>query len=68
MLRKKLAVLLATVMMVVMSAAPALAHHDVGHVNGGHDTNNGHKLDDGADRDQGGGNDHLKQNKGKGND
>jgi len=61
-LRKKLAVLLATVMMLgVMSAAPALAHHDVGHVN------QGHQDDDNADRDQGGGNDHIKQNRGKGN-
>ena len=35
MLRKRLAVLLATVMMVVMSAAPALAHDDLGQFNNG---------------------------------
>jgi hypothetical protein len=28
----------------------------------------GHKADDGADPDEGGGNDHIKQNNGKGND
>jgi hypothetical protein len=62
-LRKKLAVLLATVMMFgVMGVSPALAHHDVGHVN------QGHKLDDGADPDQGGGNDHIKTNRGGEND
>ncbi len=48
MLRKKLTVLLATVMMLgVMSVSPALAHHDVDH------DNSGHKADDNADRDQG---------------
>jgi hypothetical protein len=44
-----------------MSAAPALAHHDVGHVN------NGHKIDVGADHDKGGGNDHFKTNNCGGN-
>jgi hypothetical protein len=29
---------------------------------------NGHKGDDGADANEGGGNDHIKQNNGKGND
>ena len=62
-LRKKLAVLLATVMMLgVMSVSPAMAHHDVGH------TNNGNKADDSLDHDKGGGNDHLKSNQGGGND
>jgi hypothetical protein len=49
-LRKKLTVLLATVMMLgVMSVSPALAHHDVGH------DNNGNKVSDGADANEGGG-------------
>ena len=60
-MRKRLLVLLMAAMIVVMSAAPAMANHNVGHVN------QGHKLDDGADPDQGGGNDHIKQNNGKGN-
>jgi hypothetical protein len=56
-LRKKLAVLLATVMMLgVMSAAPALAHHDVDH------HNKGNKANDlfGTDHNQGGGQEHTK--------
>ncbi len=49
-LRRKLTVLLATVMLLgVMSVSPALAHHDVGH------DNNGRKSDDGADANKGGG-------------
>ena len=49
-LRKRIAVLLSALsMMVVMSAAPALAFHDVGHVN------NGHKVEDSGDANQGGG-------------
>ena len=63
-MRKRLVVLLMAVMMLVMSAAPAMAHHDVGHIN----INQGHQDDDNADRDQGGGNNHIKQNQGKGND
>ena len=51
-LRRRLTVLLATVMMVMMSAAPALAHHDVGHVNA---SDNGNKPNDGLDANQGGG-------------
>jgi hypothetical protein len=63
MLLRKITVLLAALsMMMVMSVPPAMAHHDVGHVN------NGHKADDSADADEGGGNDHIKQNNGKGND
>ena len=62
-MRKRLLVLLMAammgVMMVGMSAAPAMAVPGV---------NQGHKDDDNADRDQGGGNDHIKQNNGKGND
>ena len=62
-MRKRLLVLVMAAFMVAMSAAPALAHHDVGHFN------QGHKLDDSPeDRDQGGGNDHIKQNQGSGND
>ncbi len=44
-LRRKLTVLLATVMMVMMSAAPVMAD--------GHDE--GHKRDDGLDKNKGGG-------------
>ena len=47
-------------MMVVMSAAPAMAHHDVDHAIVGH------KAEDGLDHNKGGGNDHAKQNRGKG--
>jgi hypothetical protein len=54
-LRKKLAVLLAAVMMLVVSAAPALAHHQVGH------DNHGNKGNDGADANQGGGQEHIRQ-------
>ena len=62
-MRKRLLVLLMGLLMVVMSAAPAMAHHDVAHFN------QGHKLDDNPeDRDQGGGNNHLKLNRGTGND
>jgi hypothetical protein len=65
-MRRRIAVMVAMVMMVLMmSAAPALAHHDIGH------TNNGTKVNDGADRDQGGGNDapkKAKENQGGGND
>ncbi len=61
-LRKKTVLLSALAMMMVMSVPPAMAHHDVGH------TNAGHKADDSADRNQGGGDDHIKQNNGKGND
>jgi hypothetical protein len=54
-LRKKLAVLLATVMMLgAMGVSPALAHHDVGH------TNLGNKEDDGADKNKGGGQEHIR--------
>jgi hypothetical protein len=58
-LRKRLLVLLMAAMMGVTSAAPAIAVPGV---------NQGHQDDDDADRDQGGGNDHIKQNQGKGND
>jgi hypothetical protein len=54
-LRKKLAVLVAAVMMLgVMSAAPALAHHDAGHFN------NGNQAGDGADANEGGGQEHIR--------
>ena len=49
-------------MMVVISVPPAMAHHDVGHVN------QGHQDDDDLDHDKRGGNDHIKQNNGKDND
>jgi hypothetical protein len=64
-LRKKLTVLLATVMMLgVMSVSPALA------APGGNSPCNpcGHQADDTLDRNKGGGDDHIKQNNGKGND
>jgi hypothetical protein len=64
-MRRRIAVMVAMVMMVMMSAAPALAHHDVDHFN------SGNKGSDGADRDQGGGNDapkKAKENQGGGND
>ncbi len=53
-LRRKLTVLLMAVMLLMLSAAPALAHHDVGHVN------NGNKSHDGADANQGGGQEKAK--------
>ena len=62
MLRKITVLLAALAMMMVMSMPVAMAHHQVGHVN------SGHKLDDNADHDQGGGNNHIKQNHGGGND
>ena len=60
-LRRRLTVLLATVMLLgVMSVPPALAVPGV---------NQGHQIDDSPfDRDQGGGNNHIKIDKGKGND
>ena len=58
-MRKRLVVLLMTVLMVVMSAAPAMAVPGV---------NQGHKQDDNLDHDQGGGNNHIKINRGGGND
>jgi hypothetical protein len=65
-LRRKLTVMLATVMLLgVMSAAPALAHHDVDHLN------NGNSKPDGPDKNRGGGNDEpkkAKENQGGGND
>jgi hypothetical protein len=62
-MRRRIAVMVAMVLMLgVMSVPPAMAHHDVDH------TNAGHKADDSADRNQGGGDDHIKQNNGKGND
>ena len=60
-LKRKLMALLMTVMLLVMSAAPALAHHQVGHANAGH------QADDGLDNNQGGGNDHIKTNHRGGN-
>ncbi len=60
---RKITVLLIALMMALGSAAPAMAHHTPDH-----HFNNGHKLDDNADRDQGGGNNHIKQNHGGGND
>jgi hypothetical protein len=52
-MRRRIAVLLMTVMMLgVMPAAPALAVST--HVN------EGHKLDDGGDKNQGGGQEHPK--------
>ncbi len=54
-LRRKLTVLLMTVMMLVMSAAPALAHHDVDHFNSGVGIDLGNKANDGADANKGGG-------------
>ena len=48
-LRKKLAVLLAAVMMLGVMSAPALAHHDIGHVN------NGNQRFDSGDANAGGG-------------
>jgi hypothetical protein len=59
---RKLTVLLIALMMALGTAAPAMAHHQVGHVN------NGHQLDDSLDHDKGGGNDHNKVNNGGGND
>ena len=49
--------MVAMVMMLlgVMSAPPALAHHDVGHVNR---AENGNKSDDGLDANEGGGQEH----------
>ncbi len=62
-MRRRIAVMVAMVMMVLMMSAPsALAHHDVGHAIVGH------KAEDGLDHNKGGGNDHAKQNHGKGND
>ena len=63
-MKRKITVLLSALsIMVVMAVPPAMAHHDVGH------TNNGHKTDDNADHDQGGGNNHIKtNNRGGGND
>ena len=63
MLRKKLAVLLAAVMMLgVMSVSPAMAA-----AGGNCGFPCGHQADDSLDHDQGGGNDHIKTNNGKGN-
>jgi hypothetical protein len=56
-LRRKLTVLLMTVVMLVTSAAPALATHEVGH------SNNGNKGNDGADANQGGGQEKSKKPK-----
>jgi hypothetical protein len=79
-LRKRLMVLLLAVMMVVMSAAPAMAvwapHEGCGIKENpqGHEIATcrkapaGNQLDDSPDRDQGGGNDHIKTNRGSGND
>jgi hypothetical protein len=74
-MRKRLLVLLMAAFMVVMSAAPALARPKqctvVTHPEGfqypdcpGY----GHTVDDNEDPDQGGGNNHIKQNRGSGND
>ena len=60
-LRRKLMALLMTEMLVgVMSAAPALAHHDVGHVNNDRGLDMGNKLNDGEDPNKGGGQEHPK--------
>jgi hypothetical protein len=49
-MRRRIAALVAMAMMVLMmSAAPALAHHDVGHAN------NGNQRFDGGDANEGGG-------------
>ena len=56
-MRRKLTVLLMAVMMVMMSAAPALAFHNVDHVNR---SENGNKSNDGVDANQGGGQEHIR--------
>jgi hypothetical protein len=64
-MRRRIAVMVAMVMMVMMSAAPAMAHHDVAHFN------NGNSKPDGPDKNRGGGNDEPKKakaNQGGGND
>jgi hypothetical protein len=71
-MRKRLLVLLMAAMMVVMSAAPVMAAPKCGLVEVAPGffvylcENQGHKADDNADPDQGGGNNHIKQNQGKG--
>jgi len=71
MLKKIMVLLAALVMMMVMSMPVALA---AGKSNPKCEqtfplsTCSGHQADDSADPDQGGGNDHIKQNQGKGND
>ena len=64
--RKKLAVLLSALsIMVVMAVPPVMA------APGGNSPCyhcQGNQLDDSADHDQGGGNDHIKSNQGGGND
>ena len=55
---KRLAVLLATVMMLgVMGVSPALAYYDVGH---NFHSEAGNKSDDGADANKGGGQEHTR--------
>ena len=65
-MRRRIAVMVAMVMMVLMmSAAPALAHHDVDHFN------SGNKANDSLDANQGGGQEKTKkakENQGGGND
>jgi hypothetical protein len=58
-MRRRIAAMVAMVMMVLMmSAPPALAHHDVGHVNSGVGIELGNKSSDGADANKGGGQEH----------
>ena len=54
-MRRRIAVMVAMVMVLMMSAAPALAHHDVGHVNSGVGIDRGNKVSDGLDANKGGG-------------
>jgi hypothetical protein len=63
-LRKRMAVLLSALLMMVMAVPPSMAAQPdaCGAINCGN------KLDDSTDHDKGGGNDHLKSNQGKGND
>jgi hypothetical protein len=57
-MRRRIAAMVAMVMIVLMmSAAPAMAFHNVDHVNR---SENGNKSDDGLDANKGGGQEHLR--------